>query len=510
MNIPKVTVKKARLETVEDDLLIGLVWLDREGTMKANEVFLSTLAELQTFPEFAGKAKESLLLYQPYNRGAKLPAKRLLFVGLGNPAEIQNEAELYELCREIGGSIAKICATSKVQTASLVLPPTEVIAADTCGRFLVEGMLLGGYSFTKYKNAVEDSEKIFAVKKIEVHTTAKVKKVKNSVDKAINGAIAVHVARDMANEPGNGWTPSHFADYAKKLAKNYALKCTVFDKNALSKMGMGGILAVNKGSKEPPKLVVLEYSPREGFTDTIMLVGKGLTFDSGGISLKPAQGMMEMKFDMCGGAAVLAAMEAVGREQPGVRVVAIVPSTDNMSGGGALKPGDIITHYGGVTSEIENTDAEGRLILADALAYGVKKYQPTCIVDLATLTGAIIIALGHHHSGLMCNNDNLAHKLLASGKAAAEPLWRMPLGVLYAKQLKSDVADLKNTGGRPGGSITAAEYLHRFVGETPWAHLDIAGTAWDFSEKSYIPKGPSGFGVRLLIELIRTWDSGLA
>jgi leucyl aminopeptidase len=180
-----------------------------------------------------------------------------------------------------------------------------------------------------------------------------------------------------------------------------------------------------------------------------------------------------------------------------------------MAGGGAVKPGDVITHYGGITSEIENTDAEGRLILADALAYGIEKYHPSCVIDLATLTGAVIIALGHHYSGLMSNNDQLAARLVAAGKVCGEPVWRLPLGEMYVKQIKSKVADIKNTGGKSAGSITAAEYLHKFVGEVPWAHLDIAGTAWDFTEKTYIPNGPSGVGVRTLIELLRTWENGI-
>jgi leucyl aminopeptidase len=315
----------------------------------------------------------------------------------------------------------------------------------------------------------------------------------------------------MANEPGNCWTPRHFAKYAEKMAKELKLQCTILEKSHMSQLGMGGILAVNKGSEEAPKVVILEYTPEKkaDTVDTVLLVGKGLTFDSGGISLKPAQGMMDMKYDMCGGAAVLSAMEAVVREKPAIRVVTIVPSTDNMAGGGAVKPGDVITHYGGITSEIENTDAEGRLILADALAYGIEKYHPACVIDLATLTGAVIIALGHHYTGLLSNNDRLAEKLIDAGKICGEPLWRLPLGEVYVKQLKSKVADLKNTGGRPAGCITAAEYLHQFVGKVPWAHLDIAGTAWDFTEKTYIPKGPSGVGVRTLVELLRRWENGL-
>ncbi|MDH3394159.1 MAG: peptidase M17, partial [Desulfobulbaceae bacterium] len=230
------------------------------------------------------------------------------------------------------------------------------------------------------------------------------------------------------------------------------------------------------------------------------------TFDSGGISLKPSAGMGDMKYDMCGGAAVLAAMAAVGEEKPkGLDVVAIVPTTDNMPGPGAIKPGDIITQYGGKTVEVLNTDAEGRLILADALAYGIEKFKPSAVVDLATLTGAVIVGLGHHRSGLLSNDRKLVKKLIAAGERSGEPLWQLPLAPEYSKQMKSTVADLKNVDKRDAGTITAAAFLQEFVGKTPWAHLDIAGTAWDFTEKSYIPKGPSGIGVRLLVELIRNW-----
>jgi leucyl aminopeptidase len=320
-------------------------------------------------------------------------------------------------------------------------------------------------------------------------------------------AMAACVARDMANEPGNYWTPAHFADFGKQLATRTGLKCTVLGKAAMKKLGMGGILAVNQGSALPPKLVILEYRTG-GSRPILMLVGKGLTFDSGGISLKPAAGMEDMKYDMCGGAAVLAAMQAVGEEKPpGLNIIALVPATDNMTGSAALKPGDVITHYGGKTSEVVNTDAEGRLILADALAYGIKRFKPDAVVDVATLTGAVIIGLGHHCSGLLSNNDTLADRIVAAGDICGEPLWRLPLGPEYTKQLKSEVADLKNVGGKSAGTITAASYLQEFVGDTPWAHLDIAGTAWGFTEKPYIPgKGPPGIMTRTLIALIRNWQ----
>ena len=276
-------------------------------------------------------------------------------------------------------------------------------------------------------------------------------------------------------------------------------------KGDMKRHGMGGILGVNQGSSLPPKMAIVEYVPPQKKHQTMLLVGKGLTFDSGGVSIKPAAGMEDMKYDMCGGAAVLSCMQAVGEIRPSKRVICIVPATENMVSGSAIKPGDIIHHYNGLSSEVVNTDAEGRLILADALAYGVKKYKPDCVIDLATLTGAVIIGLGHHHTGLLSNNDKLAKRLIEAGKESGEPVWRLPLNEDYSEQLKSEVADVKNIGGRPGGTITAAAYLEKFVDKTPWAHLDIAGTAWNFTKKSYIPKGPSGVGVRVLIELIRGW-----
>jgi len=271
---------------------------------------------------------------------------------------------------------------------------------------------------------------------------------------------------------------------------------------------MGGILGVSQGSDQPPRLVILEYI-RSKKGPTLLLVGKGLTFDSGGISLKPASGMEKMKYDMCGGAAVLAAMQAVGSERPeNINVVAVIPATENMPGPGAIKPGDIISQYGGRTVEVVNTDAEGRLILADALAYGVEKYRPDAVVDLATLTGAVVVALGHHRTGLFSNDDVLAGRIIAAAEQSGEPVWRLPLGPEYTEQLKSKVADLKNVGKKgDAGAITAAAFLEEFVPEdVPWAHLDIAGTAWDYTEKTYVPKGPSGIGARLLIELIRSWE----
>lgn len=454
--------------------------------------------------DFTAKAGETILLYSDlleHARTGRPAAGRILIVGLGEREETVDA--LREQLRLAGGSIAGSAHQCKAKRVLVVLPVIKGISAVDTAEAMSEGLILGNYSFDRYKK--EDEDRPVPVQSFYLAGSGSDSVLRRGMKRGQVTALAACRARDMANEPGNVWTPEKFAEFGRRLAKKYPLKCRVLERNAMKKLGMGGILAVNQGSATPPKLVVLEYVTNRK-NPTLMLVGKGLTFDSGGVSLKPAAGMEDMKYDMCGGAAVITAMQAVGEEQPkNVNVIALIPTTDNMSGGGALKPGDIITHFGGTTSEIINTDAEGRLILADALAYGIETYTPDAVVDLATLTGAVIIGLGHHRTGLLSNNDTLADRLLSAGDSAGEPFWRLPLGKEYSKQIESRVADIKNTGGRPAGTITAAAYLQEFVGETPWAHCDIAGTAWSFTKKSYVPKGPSGIGTRTLVALIRNW-----
>ncbi len=501
----KLEISKKNVKEFKADLLVAFAYESSEGGIVIDTDFKPILDAISA-EEFEGKKDQHLMLYPSLLKKQSIfTAKRILLLGLGELEKQKESHQLFELLRLCGGIIASKVKSCKVKNIGIKYPDFKCLEQDRFAEHIVEGVCLGDYQFLKYKKI--EKNQYGGLKKLSILEVNDNSKVRRGMRRGENSANAGRVARDMANEPGNGWTPSKFAEYAQKIAKEYDIKSTIFDKPQLEKLGMGGLLAVNQGSPEPPKFVILDYKPRKK-ADTILLVGKGLTFDSGGISLKPAQGMMDMKYDMCGGAAVLSAMEVIAKEKPEVRVVAIVPSTDNMAGGGAVKPGDVIQHYGGITSEIENTDAEGRLILADALAYGIEKYKPTCVIDLATLTGAVIIALGHHHTGLMSNNDSLVEQLIAAGSRCGEPLWRLPLGDEYVKQIKSDVADIKNTGGRPAGSITAAEYLHKFVDKTPWAHLDIAGTAWDFTEKTYIPKGPSGNGTRTLIELVRKWENG--
>lgn len=496
-------------ETFTGDLLVYLVEEDVPHVADANEHILRLLTQICETGDFKGKKEESFLFYPGLSDGAQkrgVQAKRLLFVGLGKQSDQVNVRR--EQLRLAGGTIAKQAGTVKAKEVLVVLPKDYLLDAVEIAECVSEGLLLGNYRFDLYKNPKEGEDAPIRVERFLLSAgSLAASAVRKGLERGRVVAEATNAARDMANQPGNGWTPADFAEYAKKLAKKSRLKCKVLDKGDLQKLKMGGILGVNQGSALPPVLVSLEYKTEKKHP-TVLLVGKGLTFDSGGICTKPPAGMEDMKYDMCGGAAVLAAMQAIAEIGiEGINVVGLIPATENLSGSAALKPGDVIRHYGGKTSEIINTDAEGRLILADALAYGIATYQPQAVVDLATLTGAVIIGLGHHYTGLLTNNDQLAAQLTEAGAQVGEPLWRLPLGPEYRKQIDSRLADIKNAGSdRSAGTITAACYLQEFVGETPWAHLDIAGTAWDFTEKSYIPKGPSGTGVRTLVACLRQWQ----
>lgn len=505
MSVTKLSITRKKPEAFKGELLIYCLGLDKNDKVKP----VQTLAgkELQkgiALGDFKGNVSDTLLIYPQKSEKHTILSNRVLFVGLGKFSG-ESSVGLRELCRKVGGTIAVQAKELRAGTLCLCLPDIKGLSSEAVVESLVEGILLGDYQFVKYKQEVKKKPFFAGIKEISISSSGSTKGLRQGMNRALCSSRATCAARNMANEPGNGWTPSSFASYARQLAKKHKMHCTVLAKNDMKRMRMGGLLAVNQGSAEPPKMVILQYRSSKKNAQTVLIVGKGLTFDSGGVSLKPSAGMQDMKYDMCGGAAVLSAMGVVGEEKPDVNVVAIIPATDNMSGSSAVKPGDIIRHYGGTTSEIVNTDAEGRMILADALAYGIKKFKPCCVVDLATLTGAVILGLGHHRTGLLGNNQTLVDRVLTAGEKCGEPLWQLPLDKEYSEQIESDVADIKNTGGRPAGTITAAAYLQKFVGDTPWTHLDIAGTAWNFTKKSYIPKGPSGTGVRTLVELIRNW-----
>ena len=508
MKSTRVLVTNQELNSLVTDILVFCA-METDSTVPNYDPLIEPLlGPLVAMHDFQGKAGEQALLYNlPLATELPLAAKRVLVLGMGKASDCEDSNAARETYRLLGGTISSQCARLKTTRVAVCLASGMGLTAAEVGECIVEGILLGDYRFTPYKKAEPAMESFLGIDELVFATALKTKAIGTALEKGRKAALAACLARDMANEPANGWTAAHFARFAEDLADKFGLTCKVLGKSQLTELKMGGLLAVNQGSAEEAKLVALEYNPAKK-NGTLLLVGKGLTFDSGGICIKPGENMQDMKYDMCGGAAVLAAMETIASEKPALRVIALVPATDNMISDAALKPGDIIRHYNGITAEIINTDAEGRLILADALAYGIEQYQPDCVVDLATLTGAAIIALGHHHSAILGTNDKLVQHLLAAGEKAGEPLWRLPLGKEYSKQIESKVADIKNAGGRPGGTITAAAYLQKFVGDVPWAHLDIAGTAWDFTEKSYIPKGPSGIGVRTLLEFVRSWRKG--
>lgn len=509
MKTTKITVTGKKAESIKADLLVYCLVQEKKNKVPESNVVIKKMVKTAfDLGDFKTGEKDERLFY-PTTRDIKkgCNARRILILGLGNLVKGKESSVISETLREAGGKIAQACEKLKAKTLTVVLPGIDYVNPERLSRSLTEGILLGDYRFLKYKKNDKKDKPFKGIQQIRLSAAAGLNTVRRGARKARAAAMAVYDARDMANEPGNSWTSAEFSAYARQLSKTHGLSYTCLEKEDMEKLGMGGILAVNQGSDIPPRLIILEYKPKKK-SQTILLVGKGITFDSGGISLKPAPGMEEMKYDMCGGAAVLATMKAVGEEKPDVGVVAIVPATDNMSGSKAVRPGDIIRHYNQVTSEIVNTDAEGRMILGDALAYGIETYKPDCVIDAATLTGAVIIGLGHHHSGLMGNNNNLAERVIESGRQAGEPVWQLPLTKAYKKQIKSKVADIKNIGGKAGGTITAAAYLSNFVGKTPWVHLDIAGTAWNFTEKSYVPKGPSGIGVRTFLHFIQNWKAG--
>ncbi len=318
------------------------------------------------------------------------------------------------------------------------------------------------------------------------------------------------LARDLANQPANVMTPTALAETAERIAADYGMTCQVFDREGIAELEMGAMLSVARGANEPPKFIVLEHNPAASDAPPFVLVGKGITFDSGGISLKPSQGMEQMRSDMAGAAGVLGAMQAIGVINLPKRVVALVPATENMPSGTATHPGDVVTAMNGVTIEIINTDAEGRLILADALAYA-QRYKPEAVVDVATLTGGMVTTLGHFMTGVFATDDWLWEAIHAAGDAAGEPMWRMPLVPIYDRQMTTRFADVKNSGGSKASPVTAARFLVKFVGEHPWAHMDIAGTNWweldlPYPLKPYFVRGNTGVVVRTLVGVLRAWN----
>jgi leucyl aminopeptidase len=404
--------------------------------------------------------------------------------------------------RRVVGTACTALSNKQVAAAALALPHLEGQAAEALAQAITEAAILSQYRYTRFRAEAKPS----ALKQLTLAVTqAQRAKAEQGVQQGSIIAAGVCLTRDLINGPSNLVTPTYLAGQARQLAKQLRLKCLVLSFEQLKRQGFGGIVAVSQGSDHPAQFIVLEYRPARA-KHTIALVGKGVTFDTGGISLKPSAKMELMKYDMSGAAAVLGALHNAARLKLPVRVVGIVAATENMPSGKAQKPGDIYTSLSGKTVEVLNTDAEGRLILADCLHYA-KRYKPDVVVDLATLTGACVVALGTQAIGLMSNHDKAVERIQAAAERTHERVWRLPLWAEYADQLKSDVADIQNISkSGEAGTIMGGKFLEFFVGDMPWVHLDIASTAWTDSAKPYVPKGAVGIGVRLLTDLLVHWE----
>ena len=452
------------------------------------------IREVMNLGDFTGKHKTTSWLY---TNGA-IAAPRVILVGLGEYHDLTAEK-----VREAAGNAARAIRDMGLSTAAILIPmeaTPEMIQAA------VEGSLLALYQFNVHKTSTDDDEK----KQLESLTfLAENEQIKVTIETAVGRGQAIangtRLARDLSNQPANYLTPTQLAEKAQTVAETVGLNCEIFDKATLEEKGFRTLLAVGQGSAEEPRFIILEYIPEGEGQDTVVLVGKGITFDTGGISIKPALDMHEMKHDMSGAAAVLGAMQAIGQLKPNVRVIGVIAASENMPSGTAVKPGDVVTSYGGKTIEILNTDAEGRLVLADALGW-VAQYNPKGVVDLATLTGAVIISLGHVAAGAMGTDPELMEKVKSAAEKTHERVWEFPLWDDYDEGVKSKVADVKNIGhAREAGAIAGGAFLKKFAEGYPWVHLDIAGTAWGMKGSSYIPEGASGYGVRLLVQLVEDW-----
>jgi leucyl aminopeptidase len=442
------------------------------------------------------KGKEGDTVFVHLAGGGKLRAQRLLLIGVGERAEYRSAQ-----VSQMAGTAARYLRSKNVKTAA-ILPRTEG-DAEKAAAAVAEGAVTGLFEPDKYRT-VDKEERTIERLVVSLEGADQDALARGAERGRIIGE-AVNFTRDLANEPGAYMTPTDMADRARQIAEEFGLSIDVLDEARMEQEGMGALLSVSRGSEEPAKLIILKYTPRDTTEQTdgnlLAFVGKGITFDSGGISLKPGENMELMKYDMTGGATVLGAMRAIAQLKPSIPVLGVVPSSENLPSGKATKPGDIVTAMSGKTIEIINTDAEGRLILSDAICYA-KKLGAKRIIDMATLTGAVSIALGDVNTAVLGTDQQLIDEIIAAGREVGEKFWQLPLDKEYTKQIKSDIADIKNVGGRKAGTITAAAFLKEFADGVSWAHLDIAGTAWGDDAKPYRAKGPTGIAVRTLLNIV--------
>ncbi|MCP3057418.1 leucyl aminopeptidase [Myxococcus sp. K38C18041901] len=467
------------------------------GLAAADSALEGRLRGAATQEGFKAKADQSLVMHTL----GRIPAGRVLLLGLGSRARFQPE-----VLRLAAGRAAKTAQRLKVASLVMALPVTD--AQADAARAVVEGLELGAYKFDKYKSSAREEKGAKKPVKVSLVLPEGVEKSRELEDALALGkrvAEAANWARDLVNEPPNAVTPTVLAEAARKSAKEHGLKITIGGQREIEKLRMGMFLGVTAGSTEEPRLIHVEYTPknaRDAKRPPLALVGKAITFDSGGLSLKPTEGMVDMKTDMAGSAAVLGAMQVIAQLKPPFPVHAFIGACENMPAGNAYKPGDILTSRLGKTVEITNTDAEGRLVLGDMLTWACE-HKPSAVIDLATLTGACIVALGNYIVGAFGDDDDTVNQVLQSARTAGEEMWRLPVSELQKDALRSEVADMKNSGERWGGSINAALFLKEFVGDTPWVHLDIAGPSNSPKERGYLSKGGTGVGVRTLVEWVR-------
>lgn len=469
---------------------------------KGDEGFLKELDELTggivkfvlDAEELSGKEGETAYFHVLGDKGLK--ATRLLLIGAGDHQEYR-AAQI----TQVAGTAVRSLRAKGIKSIAIV-PRTDG-DAESVASIVVEGAIMGLFEMDKYRTVDKENRQI--EKLVVALTGADEAAINRGTERGRVIGEAVNFTRDLANEPGAYLTPTDMAERAREMANEFGLNIDVLDEARMEQEGMGSLLSVSHGSDEPAKLIILKYTPVDpsGAADGELLafVGKGITFDTGGISLKPGENMELMKYDMTGGATVLGVMQAIAQMKPPIPVLGVAPCAENMPSGKATKPGDVVRAMTGKTIEVINTDAEGRLILADALAYA-KKLGATRVVDLATLTGAVSIALGDVHAAILGNDQPLIDEVIAAGKEVGEKFWQLPLDSEYTKQIKSDIADIKNVGGRKAGTITAAAFLKEFADGMAWAHLDIAGTAWADDVKPYRSKGPTGIAVRTLINVV--------
>lgn len=492
----RVRCKTEALVASKSDVLIVGVFQKKagRGLKLPDDSLREFVADILNTGDFDGACGQTALVYTH----KKIAATRLLLVGLGE----QKKFDLFVLRRAVGEAVVRVKGL-KVKRAAFALASCNVsgLALAAVAQAVVETFILGSYQYREFKQADKGVKPLAEV----VLVTATQKELVAAKAGAGRGRIiaeAANFSRDLQNRPGNMLTPVKLAAAARRMAKAAGLKCRVLGLREIEELKMGAFLGVARGSSEPPRLIIMEHNARKKNLETIVLVGKGITFDSGGISLKPSDRMDEMKFDMSGAAAVLGAMQAAAELKLPFHIVALVPAAENLPGSTSMKPGDILTVSDGTTIEVGNTDAEGRLVLADALVYA-RKFKPAAVIDLATLTGACVIALGYHATGLLGNDQKLLDQIKQAGEQSCERVWQLPLWDDYYEDIKGDYADIKNSAGRPAGAITAGAFLGTFTKDYPWVHLDIAGTAWLTQKKGCMEKGGTGVGVRLLIQFLQ-------